>query len=220
MKYDLLKNVLDLLSDFESGNTCDVYSNDLDGFKKWIATNYSSSDLTINTPNWEGKDKGRSADSVISTLLVHMNRFAKSYSKAAILNSEFSTQEDFIYLITLKSFGNMSKMELIKKNVNDKPGGMLIINRLMLKGWVEQQDSTFDKRSKILNITAKGIEVLDNQMQKIRQASSLVTGNLTDDEKLELIGLLHKLSDFHENIYDRNIEVDRLLEEALMFKNN
>jgi hypothetical protein len=33
-----------------------------------------------------------------------MNRYAKAYSKSAIHGSEFSTQEDFVYLINLKAF--------------------------------------------------------------------------------------------------------------------
>lgn len=218
MKYGLLKDVLNLLEDFEIERNSELYPNDLDGLKKWIVANYNHSDTVKNEPNWIGKESGRSADSVISTLLVHMNRYAKSYSKAAILDSEFSTQEDFIYLITLKSFGAMSKMDLIKKNVHDKPAGMLIINRLMSKGWLVQNDSIKDKRSKILEITAKGLEVLDNQMDKIRKASSMVTGNLTNNEKMDLIVLLNKLNDFHLEIYDKNIDVEQLLEEGLLRK--
>src|SRR5690554_5295977 len=94
--------------------------------------------FTKEEPYWEGKEKGRSPESVINTLIVHMNRYAKSYSKSAIYDSEFSTQEDFIYLINLKAFGAMTKMELIKKNIQEKPVGMQIINRLIENGWVDQ----------------------------------------------------------------------------------
>lgn len=61
-----------------------------------------------------------------------MNRYAKSYSKSAIFDSGFSTQEYYIYLINLKIFGDMKKINLIKKNVHEKPVGMKIINRLMI----------------------------------------------------------------------------------------
>ena len=144
-----------------------------------------------------------------------MNRYAKSYSKSAIYNSDFSTQEDFIYLINLKAFGEMSKMDLIKKNVQEKSVGMNIINRLVHKGWVQQRDSESDKRSKVISISENGLEALENQMDKIRQATSIVTGNLTHIEKMELIRLLHKLNDFHQPIYDENIESEHLLNTAM-----
>src|SRR5690606_2206922 len=150
MKYDILKSVIDLVEEFEIENSLEnIYPDDIEGFKRWINVKYNSQGLETE-PYWEGKESGRSAESVISTLIVHMNRYAKSYSKSAIYGSDFSSQEDFIYLINLKAFGEMTKMDLIKKNVHEKPAGMQIINRLISQGWVNQTDSEIDKRSKVL----------------------------------------------------------------------
>lgn len=218
MKYDILKNVVNLLEEFEAENFSGrIHTNDIEGFKRWIVVNYKNEEIN-NEPNWEGKEKGRSAESVINTLIVHLNRYAKSYSKSAIFGSNFSTQEDFIYLINLKAFGEMTKMDLIKKNVHEKPAGMQIINRLIAQGWVKQTDSEIDKRSKVLKISTEGIKVLENQMDKIRKATEIVTGDLTRNEKMELIRLLNKLNDFHQPIYDKNIESEYLLTEVLKDK--
>ena len=216
MNYGLIKNILDLVQEFEiETNNNNHFETTVEGFKNWISTNNNT---IVNEPNWEGKENGRSAESVINTLIVHMNRYAKSYSKSAIVGSNFSTQEDFIYLINLKAFGEMSKMDLIKKNVHEKPVGMQIINRLINQGWIEQRNSKTDKRSKVISISETGLQALGNQMDKIRQATSIVTGNLSQNEKMELIRLLNKLDDFHQPIYDRNIDTDNLLREALTFK--
>ncbi|MGE8381594.1 MAG: MarR family transcriptional regulator, partial [Sphingobacterium sp.] len=102
MKYKLLEGILPLIEQFEADNLNGNYANDAEGFKRWVVNEQSN---MLVDPHWEGKENGRSPESVISTLIVHMNRFAKSYSKAAIWGSHFSTQEEFIYLITLKSFG-------------------------------------------------------------------------------------------------------------------
>ena len=216
MNYGLIKDVLDLVQEFEiETNNNNHFETSVEGFKNWISTNNNT---IVNEPNWEGKENGRSAESVINTLIVHLNRYAKSYSKSAIVGSNFSTQEDFIYLINLKAFGEMSKMDLIKKNVHEKPVGMQIINRLINQGWIEQRKSKTDKRSKVISISETGLQALGNQMDKIRQATSIVTGNLSQNEKMELIRLLNKLDDFHQPIYDRNIDTDNLLREALTFK--
>ena len=213
MNYGLIKDVLDLVQEFEiETNNNNHFETSVEGFKNWISTNNNT---IVNEPNWEGKENGRSAESVINTLIVHMNRYAKSYSKSAIVGSEFSTQEDFIYLINLKAFGEMSKMDLIKKNVHGKPVGMQIINRLINQGWIEQRKSKTDKRSKVISISETGLQALGNQMDKIRQATSIVTGNLSQHEKMELIRLLNKLDNFHQPIYDKNIDTDNLLSEAL-----
>ncbi len=218
MKYNILKDMIALLEDFEAEVQLDeIYTRDTEGFIDWLVDRNAKVE-ELPDVEWEGKEKGRSAESVINTLLVHMGRYAKSYSKSAIHGSDFTSQDDFIYLITLKSFGEMTKMDLIKKNVHEKPSGILIINRLIAQGWVEQFNSSTDKRSKVLRISEKGIAVLEQQMDKIRMASDIVTGNLTSKEKLELIRLLDKLDLFHLAIYDKQIDSKHLLNEGVKSK--
>ena len=149
-------------------------------------------------PEWKGKSNGRSADSVINTTLIHLYRYAKLQAKQAISDTAFSTPDDFIYLITLVSNGSMSKTALIKLNVHEKSVGIQIINRLINNGLVEQSAESIDKRSRMIHITPKGSQLLNESMQNIRNASSNVTEPLTYPEKMDLIRLLAKLEDFHE----------------------
>ncbi|MCT2406433.1 MarR family transcriptional regulator [Chryseobacterium antibioticum] len=224
MHYSIVKDVIQLLEEFEGENKMNSYPSDVDGFKAWLCEKESHAVKNdSNEPYWEGKENGRSPESVISTSLVHLNRYAKSYSKSAISDSDFATQEDFIYLINLKAFGEMTKMELIKKNVHEKSVGMLIINRLIKLGWIEQADSETDKRTKIIHITSSGNISLEHQMQKIRMATHIVAGDLNHSEKMELIRILGKLEKFHHPIFSRNIEsrnlIDVVSQEYLFLKN-
>ncbi|KMQ61871.1 MarR family transcriptional regulator [Chryseobacterium sp. BLS98] len=214
MNYTLIKDFIDLMQEFETEIQArpDLYPGNIQGFKAWIADKENADQKERpEEPYWEGKENGRTPESAISTLLVHLNRYAKTYSKSAISNSEFSTQEDFIYLINLKAFGEMTKMALIKKNIHDKPVGMLIIARLLGQGLIEQTDSDLDKRSKLIRITERGLMILENQMEKIRQATNIVAGNLNYREKMELIRILNKLDSFHYPIFSRNIHSDQLI---------
>jgi DNA-binding MarR family transcriptional regulator len=214
MNYQLIKDVIQCVEEFDK-TTSQTYPKDLASFKKWICATGSAKNSPLQEePEWEGKENGRSPESLISTLLVHMNRYAKSYSKSAIHDSPFSSQEDFIYLINLKAFGSMSKMDLIKKNIQEKPTGMLIINRLIDQGWVMQSDSLIDKRSKIISITEKGLFDLEKVMANIRHATEIVSGNLTHHEKIQLIKLLQKLDNFHNPIYTSNIGPAELVDTA------
>lgn len=212
MNFELLNQVLALLKEYEQLNA-NHRQQDIHDFKKWITATHLKESVNLE-PDWEFKSTGRSAESVINTLIVHLNRYAKTYSKSAIDGSAFATQEDFIFLISLRAFGEMTKMELIKKNVHEKSVGMLIINRLIDKEWIIQTDSSIDKRSKLIQISEKGIEALDGQMDKIRLASKIVVGNLTEQEKMLLIELLTKLDHFHKPIYEKNFEPQHLLNQA------
>lgn len=214
MNYQLLHDTIQLLETFENTNHYkNHYSDDIQGFKAWINDNQPK-EYDTTTVNWEGKMNGRSADSIINTLIVHINRYARSYSKAAIVEGPFSTQDEFVYLIILRAHASMTKMELIKKNIQEKSVGMQTINKLIKQEWISQTDSDADKRSKLISITPLGIACIETEMLHIRKATSIVTGNLSQNEKLELIKLLQKLDTFHNPIYNRNLPTNLLLDQA------
>ncbi|RRJ91011.1 MarR family transcriptional regulator [Paenimyroides tangerinum] len=208
MNYNLVIEILKITEEFELDTTKKNAS--IDDFIKWIAQNKYKED--ISEPDWEGKENGRSPESIINTLIISMNRYAKFYSKSILQGSDFASQEDFIYLINLKALGSMSKMQLIKKNLQDKATGIQIINRLLKNEWIEQKSSTEDKRSHLIQITTKGKEYLELSMQKIRKATNIVAGDLDYQEKMQLIYLLDKLDKFHNKIYFENQTTEDLLE--------
>lgn len=210
MNFDLIKSVVELVQQFmEQNERKAIYSNDLQGFTEWI--NASHKNTAEEEPDWAGKKSGRSSDSVINTLLIRMGRYAKNYSRS-IGHSVFSSQDDFIYLISLKTRGAMSKMELIRHNVSEKSSGILIINRLIRNGWAEQTVSREDKRTKHIQITEKGLAVLGEHMEEIRKASKAVVGNLSHPEQMLLIAILSKLDEFHDSFYRMHLESNDLLD--------
>src|SRR5690606_29172534 len=171
MNYCLIKDILDLVQEFELENKSAIENqNNIESFKIWMAMKYQSI-INEEKIDWEGKIDGRTTESAIASLLVHMNRFGKNYFKSAIHGSDFSTPDDVIYLIVLKFSYNMTKMDLIKKNVHEKPAGMQIIKRLITNGWVSEKKSDEDKRSKIINITPNGLTALASVMEKVRDAT-------------------------------------------------
>ncbi|MFT3705262.1 MAG: MarR family transcriptional regulator [Agriterribacter sp.] len=212
MNYQLVKDLIDLANKFEASGSV-KYSQNMEGFKNWITDTHKKAGEEAE-PDWEGKQTGRSAESMIATSIVHMNRFGKHYFKAALNGSAFSTPDDVIYLITLKFNPSISKMELIRKNVHEKPAGMQIINRLIMQGWIKQTPSKEDKRSKVLHMTKHGLQKLDIALVKIREATEIVSGDLSSHEKMQLIQILSKLDHFHLDIYDQDFEVNELLESA------
>ena len=202
MKYDLLKEMIDLLAVYEDES--EHSGNDVFIFLQWMNERLiANNKYSVDEPDWKGKSNGRSADSVINTTLVHVYRYAKLAAKAALNDSAISTPDDFFYLITLSSYGSMSKTALIKANVHDKSTGVQIINRLITNGFAGQQLAEDDKRSRIIYITDKGLNLLNAHMPSIKLASSHVTEALSLTEKMELMRLLNKLEDFHKSKLDK-----------------
>lgn len=197
MYYNLVTDVVGLIKIYEQETG--TINPDVQSFTLWLNEHHKrQGKVMVVEPEWEGKSNGRSADSVINTSLVHLYRYAKLQAKAAIAGTSFSTSDDFIYLISLVSFGSMTKTALIKLNVHEKSAGIQIVNRLINNGLVEQTAIDSDKRNRMIHVTAKGKTLLNESMENIRQASRNVTEPLSDSEKMDLIRLLSKLEHFHE----------------------
>lgn len=197
MMYNLLTELITLVKTYES--SVENPADGLSSFLSWLNDRDTIQNSATTEPTWEGKARGRSADSVINTSLVHLYRYARSHAKTAITGSAFSTPDEFIYLIGLASGGSMSKTALIRQNIHEKATGTLIINRLLKKGLAEQQTIDSDKRSRIIHITPKGVQELNHSIENIKMASANVTEPLSDSEKMDLIALLLKLEDFHQD---------------------
>ena len=198
MYYKLVSELIDLVATYELESV--QHHEDVSMFVQWMngRMRENGQDALLE-PDWNGKANGRSADSVINTSLVHLYRYAKLLAKNAIAGSALSTPDDFIYLITLVSQGSMTKTALIKFNVHEKSSGIQIINRLIANGFVEQLPSDADKRNRMIQITPRGLEILNANMQSIKAASTDVTEPLSKMEKMDLIRLLSKLEDFHQH---------------------
>lgn len=197
MSYQLVKEIIGFAERYEQVNA-NAKQIDIHGFAQWVNQQLAGETTKVPEPDWNGKIQGRSADSVINTSLVHLYRYAKQHAKDAIAGSEFSTSDDFFYLISLMSHGSMTKTALIKLNVHEKSAGIQIVNRLISGGFVTQETKHDDKRNRMISITEKGKNALNNHIEQMRTASQNVTEPLSHAEKMELIRLLTKLEDFHE----------------------
>lgn len=197
MYYDLVTDLVGLVKIYEQES--EHHTQDVLLFGQWLSEYQKKhGNQTLPEPEWLGKSSGRSADSVINTSLVHLYRYAKLQAKAAITDTPFSTPDDFIYLISLVSFGSMTKTALIKLNVHEKSAGIQIVNRLISSGMAEQSATGSDKRNRMIHITEKGTQQLMESMENIKMASRNVTAPLSYAEKMDLVRLLQKLENFHE----------------------
>ncbi len=140
-------------------------------------------------------------DNNIGRLFVFMSRYAKSYIKKALDGTPLQTAEDFTALAILNTHQQLSKTELISHNLQEKTSGTEVIRRLIVAELVKQWDDSADKRSKHIAITDKGKELLYQVFVDMNHVGKIITGKLTDAEKLTLQHLLQKLEDFHLDHY-------------------
>jgi DNA-binding MarR family transcriptional regulator len=92
----------------------------------------------------------------------------------------------------------MSKSDLIMHNRHEKSTGMEIIKRLIGLRLIAQAEDPADKRSKILSLTAEGLKEVGQSYARVNIAYHLITGNLSDTDKMALNRLLGRLELYHQ----------------------
>ena len=195
MDFDFIKKLINSAEQFSEHHPG---STDMAHFAQWLYTQtHENATVQVDLGN---AAPGETLDSVISKLLIFLNRYAKLYTKKALENTLLGSGDDFVLLIYLYTKGQATKMELIEMARLEKPTGMEIIRRLLQLGYITQETHKTDKRSKTLKITAPGQTALFSSFEKMSQVSELVTGNLSQAEKIQLLRLLQQLEDFHRPI--------------------
>lgn len=169
------------------------------------------------------KDEGRShgqgeiigpdaIDVELGKLIIFLNRYARLLIRKGLADFPELINEDFTYLYTLMAAESMTKIQLIEKNVQEKPSGLEVIKRLLKHELIAETEDEHDKRSKRVFLTEKGRAVFYRSVQSMEKVSKIVAGNLRSDEKKQLYTLLKKLEDFHNPIFleERSLSIDEL----------
>ena len=208
--YNLVHQLLYLVEEFEKENKGKELG--LSDFSGCLINHLSNSsqpvtNLDVRFGNQEAKTQelAYQIDKAIGRLLVYMSRYAKSYIKKTLEGTPLQSQDDFTCLAILLTHENLSKSDLIKRNMQEKTSGAEVIRRLLAAGLVKQWDDTIDKRSVRISITESGKELLHRVLDDMNHVGKMITGNLSYSEKLEFHHLLQKLEAFHFKLHDEKI---------------
>jgi DNA-binding MarR family transcriptional regulator len=192
MKYSIVKDLLQKLEEYERSYTGKVGT--LNEFALWLISSPSTK-LTKNASEF---------DAEIAMLIGFMSKYAAFYTRKLFKTSIFTTIDDYTMLLTLIDGNPVSKTQLIKRVLLEKPTGTVIINRLLKRKLIDEMLSPDDKKARLVRITPFGFNALEEFRDRINTLATHVTGNLTRKEKTELMRILAKLNVFHRPYFDNN----------------
>lgn len=207
--YTLLHQLLDLLEAFEAERPHGEST--LLDFSAYLLSTMEGMEVTGTKKDIRFGDKESLAqaqayklENNIGRLFIYMSRYAKSYIKKALEETPLLSPDDFTCLSILLTHDELSKTDLIEKNMQEKTSGMEVIRRLIAAGLVGQKNNTEDKRSKRVFITNEGKQQLYKIFREMSYVGTIISGKLTFKEKLILQYLLQKLEDFHYQLHEED----------------
>lgn len=202
MTYQLVKEVLEKLEAFDNGGT----GADIRSFSFWLYSQFQEA------PSRGSASLEENLDGQLTMMISTLNVHAKHYLKTALRNTPLVSIVDFGFLASLMENESIRKTELIARNFSELSPGIEVIKRLIRLDLIEDFDDPEDGRSKRVRITPKGRDLYFSSLEGINKAAHILGGNLEEDEKLRLLGLLRKLNAFHQPIWDneRGKDLDEL----------
>ncbi len=189
-------SVIPLLSSWEEYLTIEP-SGSIEGFARWILTRQPQAPIPSPAPPTTTPASNLDDNTQSSLLIARLHRIMRVLSKPAIKSIGFTKDLEFAVLVHVAILNRPNKKELCRELLIENSTGVEITKRLAKKGFIFEHPDPKDRRSALLNLTAKGKKTIMEGYEKLAAAHTTFLDALTDEQKKELVTLLTLINNFH-----------------------
>jgi DNA-binding MarR family transcriptional regulator len=129
-------------------------------------------------------------DGLLLKIIGRIQKLNMNYANLALKGTDLNQIEEYGILQTIKQDKNPKKTEIIYANLLELSSGTDMLTRLKTRGLIEEYDDSEDKRSKRIELTAKGEKAIEATKLKIFKNAKLIMNDLSEDDKALCIQLL------------------------------
>lgn len=132
-------------------------------------------------------------DGLLMKIIGRISKLNMAYANLALKGTELNQIEEFGILQTIRKEKSPRKTEVIYANLFELSSGTDMLNRMKKRGLIKEYADRNDKRSKRIELTAKGEKVAASCMSKIERNAAMLMNDLTNDDKELCIQLLKNI---------------------------
>jgi DNA-binding MarR family transcriptional regulator len=129
-------------------------------------------------------------DGLLLKIIGRISKLTMSYANLALRGTDLNQIEEFGILLTIQQEKNPKKTEIIYANLFELSSGTDMLNRMKKRGLIKEYMDKEDKRSKRIELTAKGAKVAQECKIRILKNATLMMNDLSNDDKELCIQLL------------------------------
>jgi DNA-binding MarR family transcriptional regulator len=127
---------------------------------------------------------------LLMKIIGRISKLNMAYANLALEGTGLNQIEEFGILQTIRKEKNPKKTEVIYANLFELSSGTDMLNRLKDRGLIKEYSDKDDKRSKRIELTAKGEKIAVSSMAKIEKNATMLMNDLTGEDKALCIQLL------------------------------
>src|SRR5258705_8849767 len=132
-------------------------------------------------------------DGLLLKIIGRISKLNMNYANLALKGTGLNQIEEFGILVTIRHEKNPKKTEVIYAILFELSSGTDMLTRLKCRGLIKEYNDKDDKRSKRLELTAKGEKVDELCKTKISKNATMMMHDLGDDDKQLCIQLLKNI---------------------------
>jgi len=129
-------------------------------------------------------------DGLLLKIIGRISKLTMSYANMALKGTGLNQIEEFGMLLTIKQEKNPKKTEIIYANLFELSSGTDMLNRMKKRGLIKEYSDKEDKRSKRIELTAKGEKVVEECKTRIVKNAMMLMYDMGNDDKELCIQLL------------------------------
>jgi DNA-binding MarR family transcriptional regulator len=143
-------------------------------------------------------------DGLLLKIIGRISRLNMNYANLALKGTGLNQIEEFGILLTIKQETNPKKTEIIYANLSELSSGIDMLARMKKRGLIKEYDDKEDKRSKRVELTAKGEKITAICFVKIKKTALMLMNDLTNDDKELCIQLLKNIEIKFSTLWQRH----------------
>ncbi|MEO1052513.1 MAG: winged helix DNA-binding protein [Bacteroidota bacterium] len=149
----------------------------------------------------EGETGAIDLEMSIGVLWGRLIRFTHLLTKRTFKDVPIRSFEDFGILRYVQYLKSPTKSELVELSLLEASTCFEVIKRLIKLELLTEKVDDNDKRSRRVELTTKGQQLIDQLMPAIDLTAKLTVGDLSKEEKLLTVQIFRKLDAFHSKIH-------------------
>lgn len=143
-------------------------------------------------------------DGLLLKIIGRISRLNMNYANLALKGTGLNQIEEFGILLNIKQERNPKKTAIIYANLSELSSGIDMLARMKKRGLIKDYEDKEDKRSKRVELTAKGEKVTDICFLKIKRTALMLMNDLTNDDKELCIQLLKNVEIKFSTLWQRH----------------
>lgn len=129
-------------------------------------------------------------DGLLLKIIGRISKLTMAYANMALKDTGLNQIEEFGMLATIRQGKNLKKTEIIYANLFELSSGTDMLNRLKKRGLIKEYEDKDDKRSKRIELTAKGEKAIEQSKRQIEKNAEMLMHDMNEDDKKLCVQLL------------------------------